>query len=113
MKHLTLSDRIRIEALLEECKSFSQIAAEIGKSPTTISREVLRHRSVVRHYSTEMARKRSIISTMILSASFKASSDALFLRATLSSILFLRISFTVFGVSGILSTSSEACPYAW
>lgn len=59
MKHLTLSDRIRIEALLEECKSFSQIAAEIGKSPTTISREVLRHRSVVRHYSTEMARKRS------------------------------------------------------
>lgn len=59
MKHLTLSDRIRIEALLEESKSFSQIAAEIGKSPTTISREVRRHRSVVRHYSTEMARKRS------------------------------------------------------
>lgn len=59
MKHLTLSDRIRIEALLEERKSFSQIAAEIGRSTTTISREVRRHRSVVHHYSTEMARKRS------------------------------------------------------
>lgn len=59
MKHLTLSDRIRIEVLLEEGKSFSQIAAELGKCPTTILREVLRHRSVVRHYSTESARKRS------------------------------------------------------
>ena len=52
MKHLTLSDRIRIEALLEEGKSFSQIAAELDKCPTTISREVRRHRSVVHHYST-------------------------------------------------------------
>lgn len=59
MKHLTLSERIRIEALLEERKSFSQIAAELGRSATTISREVCRHRSVMHHYSTEMARKRS------------------------------------------------------
>lgn len=59
MKHLTLSDRIRIETLLEERKSFSHIAAEIGKCPTTISREVRRHRSVVHHYSTETVRKRS------------------------------------------------------
>jgi IS30 family transposase len=51
MKHLTLSDRIRIEVLLEEGKSFSQIAAELGKCPTTISREVLRHRSVAHHDS--------------------------------------------------------------
>ena len=47
MKHLTLSDRIRIKALLEEGKSFSQIAAELDKCPTTISREVRRHRSVI------------------------------------------------------------------
>lgn len=59
MKHLTLSDRIRIETLLEETKSFSQIAAELGKCPTTISRDVRRHRSVVHHYPTETARKRS------------------------------------------------------
>ena len=59
MKHLTLSERIRIEALLEERRSFSQIAAELGRSATTISREVCRHRSVMHHYSTEMARKRS------------------------------------------------------
>ena len=59
MKHLALSDCIRIEILLEEGKSFSQIAADLGKCPTTISREVLRHRSVVHHYSTETARKHS------------------------------------------------------
>lgn len=40
MKHLTLSDRIRIETMLEQGKSFSQIAKELGKYPTTISREI-------------------------------------------------------------------------
>ncbi len=45
-----ISERIRIEVLLEERKSFSQIAAELGKSTTTISREVLRHRSIVCHF---------------------------------------------------------------
>ena len=59
MKHLTLSDRIRIETMLEEGKSFSQIAKELNKYPTTISREVRNHRSVVFHYSNEMTRKRS------------------------------------------------------
>ncbi len=47
MKHLTLSDRIRIEAFLDEGKSFSQIATEIEKRSTTISREIRRHRSIV------------------------------------------------------------------
>ena len=59
MKHLTLSDRIRIEAFLDEGKSFSQIATEIEKRSTTISREIRRHRSIVHHYSTETTRKRS------------------------------------------------------
>ena len=59
MKHLTLSDRIRIEAMLGEGKSFSQIAKELGKYPSTISREIRSHRSVVVHYSNEMTRKRS------------------------------------------------------
>ena len=64
MKHLTLSDRIRIEALLEEGKSFSQIAAELDKCPTTISREVRRHRSVVHHYSTPFPQKMTIFDTL-------------------------------------------------
>lgn len=35
--HLNLSDRITIEVGLREQKSFSAIAAELGKDPTTIS----------------------------------------------------------------------------
>lgn len=58
MKHLTLSDRIRIETMLEQGKSFSQIAKELGKYPTTISREIRNHRSIVPHYTGQMSRKR-------------------------------------------------------
>ena len=38
--HLTLSDRIAIEVGLRERKRFSAIAVELGKDPTTISKEV-------------------------------------------------------------------------
>ena len=38
--HLTLSDRIAIEVSLRERKSFSAIAEELGKDPTTISKEI-------------------------------------------------------------------------
>ena len=41
--HLTLSDRIAIEVGLRERKSFSAIATELGKDPTTISKEVRTH----------------------------------------------------------------------
>ena len=41
--HLSLSDRIIIEAGLRERRSFSAIAAELGKDPTTISKEVRAH----------------------------------------------------------------------
>jgi Transposase and inactivated derivatives, IS30 family len=42
-KHITLSQRIMIEKGLVENKSFSKIAREIGKDPTTVSKEVRRH----------------------------------------------------------------------
>ncbi len=42
-KHLTLSDRISIEAGLKEGLSFKCIAAELGKDPSTISKEVRAH----------------------------------------------------------------------
>lgn len=41
--HLSLSDRIIIEAGLRERRSFSAIAADLGKDPTTISKEVRAH----------------------------------------------------------------------
>ena len=42
-KHLTLSDRISIEAGMKEGRSFKRIAAELGKDPSTISKEVRAH----------------------------------------------------------------------
>lgn len=59
MKHLTLSDRIRIESMLETDCSFSVMARELNRSPSTISREIRKHRSVVPHYSNPSGRKRS------------------------------------------------------
>lgn len=40
MKHLTLADRIIIENMLRENKSIGSIAERVGKSKTTISREI-------------------------------------------------------------------------
>ena len=42
-KHFTLSDRISIEAGIEKGWSFKKIADELGKSPSSVSREVRRH----------------------------------------------------------------------
>lgn len=42
--HLTLSDRIYIEQGLERCLNYKDIAAFIRKDPTTISKEIRRHR---------------------------------------------------------------------
>ena len=43
-QHLTLEDRINIETALNEGKSLRQIAISLGKSPSSISREVKKHR---------------------------------------------------------------------
>jgi len=42
-KHLTLDQRIIIEHGLHACKSFAEIAREIGKNAGTISKEIRRH----------------------------------------------------------------------
>lgn len=42
-KHLLSDERIRIEELLKEGRSFKAIANELGKSPTTVSREIRFH----------------------------------------------------------------------
>ena len=45
-KHLTLSDRITIEKGLNSSLSFAEIARQVGKDPTTISKEVRSHSKV-------------------------------------------------------------------
>ena len=42
-KHLTLQDRQCIELMLNEKKTFTEIAFVLGKNKSTISREVKRH----------------------------------------------------------------------
>ena len=49
-KHLTLSDRIRIEKGLNSSESFAEIGKAVHKDPTTISKEVRKH-SKVKEYS--------------------------------------------------------------
>lgn len=44
-KHLTLSQRIQIEKGLNDSCSFAKIARGLGKDPSTISKEVRKHRA--------------------------------------------------------------------
>ena len=44
MAHLTHSERDLIESGLRNHDSFKEIARKVGKSPSSISREVLKHR---------------------------------------------------------------------
>lgn len=48
-KHLTMDDRIIIEKGLELKRSLRSIAAQLGKDPTTISKEIKKHRSFQEH----------------------------------------------------------------
>ena len=47
-KHLTLSDRTYIEQELQQGSTFTSIANNLGKDPSTISKEVKRYRDYVR-----------------------------------------------------------------
>ena len=42
-KHLTLSERVEIYALLKANKSIRKIAKELKRDPTTISKEIKKH----------------------------------------------------------------------
>ena len=46
-KHLSLSERVSIEASLNQGLSFKQIAKDIGKDPTTISKEIRNNFNIV------------------------------------------------------------------
>lgn len=46
MKHLTLEDRKQIPSGVEEGLSKAAIAHTIGKDPTTVAKEITRHRAL-------------------------------------------------------------------
>ena len=48
-KHMTLDDRISIEKGLDQHLSLRSIALQLGKNPTTISKEIKKHRSFQEH----------------------------------------------------------------
>lgn len=48
-KHLTLSDRIAIEQGLNAGQTYTEIASSIAKDPTTISKEIRKHRTIKPH----------------------------------------------------------------
>lgn len=48
MKQITLSDRIVIEAGICTGKSIKKISEDIGKNPSTVSREIRTNRSYIR-----------------------------------------------------------------
>ena len=48
-KHMTQDNRVVIEKGLDASKPLSTIAAELGKDPTTISKEIKKHRSFQEH----------------------------------------------------------------
>ena len=58
-KHFTLSDRISIEAGIEKGWSFKKIAHELGKSPSSVSREVRRHLIFSPHYYDDRSRRKT------------------------------------------------------
>ena len=67
-KHLTISDRNRIQGGLANKLSFKQIAVKLGKSPSTISREISAHmfvrrkpRSYARYFNDCVHRKNCTI----------------------------------------------------
>lgn len=60
-KHMTLDDRILIEKGLDQLLSLRSIAIQLGKDPTTISKEIKKHRSFQEHnHFNEPANKCSL-----------------------------------------------------
>ena len=52
-KHMTLEDRHEIEDCLYHGMTFKQIAANIGKDPTTVSKEVRKHFTISKGYDSD------------------------------------------------------------
>lgn len=66
MSHLTELDRQRIEHGLRQGMSYQQFAQEIGKSRTTIAREVLKHRWPNEKGASERTSNRFFIGVIVM-----------------------------------------------
>ena len=62
--HLTLDERVHIEVSLREGDTFTEIGSELGKDPSTISKEVKNHSHPVRTGSYNPCAKRTSCSYM-------------------------------------------------
>lgn len=49
MKHLTLEDRKQIQSGIEEALSKTAIARTIDKDPSTVAKNIIRHRTIKPH----------------------------------------------------------------
>lgn len=58
-KHLTLADRAAIEHGISQGLNFTQIAKQIHKDSSTISKEIRRHLIRISHYQDDRQKKRS------------------------------------------------------
>lgn len=65
-KHMTLTDRIEIQECLSKGMTFKSIAKRIGKSPTTVSREVKAHIQ----FHTNSFVKTDVVCPLLLKAPF-------------------------------------------
>ena len=73
MKHLTFDDRLNIQKGLKNNRNFAQIADEIGKDRSTVSREVKRHRIYIPHESGNICVNRKTCNAIELCAGRKPS----------------------------------------
>ena len=60
-KHMTLDDRITIEKGLEQQLSLRSIAQSLGKDPSTISKEIRKHRTLQEHNHFNEPRNKCIL----------------------------------------------------
>ncbi len=56
-KHMNQDNRVIIEKGLDTSRSLSSIAAELGKDPTTIAKEIKKHRLFQEHKKQKSQRR--------------------------------------------------------
>ena len=110
-KHMTLDDRISIEKGLDQHLSLRSIALQLGKDPTTISKEIKKHRSFQEHNRfnepankcalAKDCKKKNICGTMPLFA--KGCADPAIIATLTARTLFLDLTIAVCWIKPLLS----------
>ena len=110
-KHMTLDDRISIEKGLDQHLSLRSIALQLGKDPTTISKEIKKHRSFQEHNRfnepankcalAKDCKKKNICGTYALFA--KGCADPAIIATLTARTLFLNLTIAVCWIKPLLS----------